>query len=127
LQMIQGGSLNSDQVFRLWGIIVALATVGTISSIILTHIASGFIHAIQTKETRDIKSIQDERDKLIELQGTTIAYRVSSIGVALSMLTLVLGQPPLVMFNLLIFFGISAQIIADISRLYLYRQGLKDE
>jgi hypothetical protein len=39
------------------------------------------------------------------------------------MLTFVFGQPPLVMFTLLIFFGLVAQIIGDISRLYLYRKG----
>jgi hypothetical protein len=39
------------------------------------------------------------------------------------MLTFALGQPPLVMFTLLIFFGVVAQIIGDISRLYLYRRG----
>jgi hypothetical protein len=40
------------------------------------------------------------------------------------MLTFVLGQPPLVMFALLIFFGILAQVIGDIFRLYLYRRGV---
>jgi hypothetical protein len=39
------------------------------------------------------------------------------------MLTFAFGQPPLVMFTLLIFFGVVAQIIGDISRLYLYRRG----
>jgi hypothetical protein len=39
------------------------------------------------------------------------------------MLTFVLGQPPLVMFSLLIFFGLLAQIIGDTSRMILYRRG----
>jgi hypothetical protein len=39
------------------------------------------------------------------------------------MLTFVFGQPPLVMFSLLIFFGVLAQIVADIWRLSLYRRG----
>ena len=122
-QMVQGGSLNSENVFRLWGIVAALATIGTVTMIIFTHVASRVIHTIKTSEGRHSKDIQDERDKLIELKGTNVAYRVSSIGVALSMLTLVIGQPPLVLFTLLIFCGISAQIIADITRLYLYRRG----
>jgi hypothetical protein len=52
-----------------------------------------------------------------------VAYTFSSIGVALSMLTFVFDQPPLVMFSLLIFFGVLSQIVADITRLYLYRRG----
>jgi hypothetical protein len=123
LQMIWGGSFNSANVFRLWGIIIALAVVVTILATILTHIVSAIIQAMITKEEPDVKGIQDERDRVIDLRGTKVTYFVSSIGVFLSMLTFVLGRPPLVMFTLLIFFGVVAQIIGDISRLYLYRRG----
>jgi beta-lactamase regulating signal transducer with metallopeptidase domain len=122
-QMIQGGSFNSTNVFRLWGIVIALAILVTVFATILTHIVSNIIQAIKTKEEPVIEDIADERDKLIDLRGTKITYFVSSIGVFLSMLTFALGQPPLVMFTLLIFFGVLAQIIGDISRLYLYRRG----
>ena len=122
-QMIQGGSFNSTNVFRLWGIVIVLAILVTIFATILTHIVSAIFQAIKTKEEPDIEDIADERDKLIDLRGTKITYFVSSIGVFLSMLTFALGQPPLVMFTLLIFFGVVAQIIGDISRLYLYRRG----
>ncbi len=123
-QMIQDGSFNSTNVFRLWGIIIALAVVVTIFATILTHIVSAIIHAIKTGEEKpDIEDIEDERDQLIDLRGTKITYIASSIGVFLSMLTFALGQPPLVMFTLLVFFGVLAQVIGDISRLYLYRRG----
>ena len=122
-QMIQGGSFNSTNVFRLWGIVIVLAILVTIFATILTHIVSNIIQAIKTKEEPDIEDVQDERDQLIDLRGTKITYFVSSIGVFLSMLTFVFGQPPLVMFALLIFFGLVAQIIGDISRLVLYRRG----
>ena len=123
LQMIQGGSFNSTNVFRLWGTIIVLAVVVTILATILTHIVSGIIDAIITKQEPDIKDIQDERDTTIDLRGTKITYFVSSIGGFLSMLTFVLGQSPLIMFTLLVFFGVLAQVIGDISRLYLYRKG----
>jgi hypothetical protein len=121
--MIQGESFNPTNVFRLWGIVIALAILVTIFATILTHIVSNIIQAIKTREEPVIEDIADERDKLIDLRGTKITYFVSSIGVFLSMLTFALGQPPLVMFTLLIFFGVVAQIIGDISRLYLYRRG----
>jgi hypothetical protein len=110
-------------VFRLWGIIVVLAVIGTIVATILTHIAGGIVHKVRTNEDPHIEDIQDERDQIIDLKGTRVAYTFSSIGVALSMLTFVFGQPPLVMFSLLIFFGILAQVVADIWRLTLYRRG----
>jgi len=124
-QMIQGGSFNSTNVFRLWGTIIALAVVVTIFATILTHILSAIIHAIKTGEEKpDIEDIEDERDKLIDLRGTKVTYLVSSLGGFLSMLTFVLGQPALVMFTLLILSGVVAQVIGDVSRLYLYRRGL---
>jgi hypothetical protein len=122
-QMLQGGSFNSTNVFRLWGVVIAMAVVVTIFATILTHIVSAIIQAIKTKGEPNIEDIADERDRLIDLRGTKVTYFVSSIGVFLSMLTFVLGQPPLVMFTLLIFFGVVSQVIGDIWRLYLYRRG----
>jgi hypothetical protein len=122
-QMVQSGSFESANVFRLWGIVVALAVVVTIFATILTHIVSGIFEAIRTKAEPNIANVQDERDRLIDLRGTKVTYLVSSIGAFLSMLTFVLGQPPLVMFSLLVFFGVVAQVVGDLSRLYLYRRG----
>jgi hypothetical protein len=123
-QMVQGGSFNSVNIFRLWGIIIVLAVVVTIFATILTHIVSAIIQAIRTGGQKpEVEDIQDERDQVIDLRGTKLTYLVSSIGAFLSMLTFVLGQPPLVMFTLLIFFGVLAQILGDVLRLRLYRRG----
>ena len=123
LQMIQGGSFNSTHVFRLWGIIIVAAIVVTIAATILTHIVSAIIQAIQTQAEPVIEDIADERDKFIDLKGTKVTYFISSIGSFLAMLTFALGQPPLVMFTLLIFFGVVAQIVGDVARLSFYRRG----
>jgi hypothetical protein len=122
-QMVQGESFNSTNVFRLWGIIAIMAVIGTILLTIFTHIASGIVHKVRTNEDPQIEDIQDERDQTIDLKGIRVAYTFSSIGVALAMLTYVFGHPPLVMFSLLIFFGVLAQIASDIWRLVLYRRG----
>jgi len=124
IQMIRSESLTPENIFRVWMIIIILAIVVTIIGTILTHIVSTIIEAVKTgDENPKVEDIQDERDQLIDLKGTRITYTVSSIGVFLSMLTFVFGQPPLVMFSLLIFFGVFAQIVGDISRLALYRRG----
>ncbi|VAW34445.1 hypothetical protein MNBD_CHLOROFLEXI01-5131 [hydrothermal vent metagenome] len=123
-RMLQDGGLNSSDVFRLWGITIVLAIFFTIIATILTHIVSAIIQAIKTGEKEpDIEDMADERDRLIDLRGTKMTYSFSSLGVFLSMLTFALGQPPLIMFTLLIFFGLVAQIVGDISRLVLYRRG----
>lgn len=123
-QLIQGGNFNSTSVVRLWGFVIGFAIIGTILVTIFTHILSAITQAIKTgDEDPKIEDIQDERDQIIDLRGTKVTYTVSSIGVFLAMLTFAFGQPPLVMFSLLIFFGVFAQIVGDISRLILYRRG----
>lgn len=123
-QLVQSESFTATHVFYLWGIIIILAIVLTILATILTHIVSAIIEAIKTGDEKpEIEDLKDERDQLIDLKGTKVTYFVSSIGVFLSMLTFAFGQPPLTMFSLLIFFGVVAQIIGDIARLYFYRRG----
>jgi hypothetical protein len=123
LQLVRTENFTSSNLFRLWGIVALLAVVGTILLTIFTHIAGGIVHKIRTNEDPHIEDIQDERDQMIDLKGTRVAYTFSSLGVAASMLTFVFGQPPLIMFSALIFFGILAQIVADVWRLSLYRKG----
>ena len=123
-QMIRNNNFIPESIFRLWGITIVWAIVITILGTILTHIVATIIEAIKTgNEEPEVDDIEDERDKLIELKGTRATYTVSSLGSGIAMLTFVFGQPPLVMFTLLIFFGLVAQIVGDISRLMLYRRG----
>ena len=122
-QMVQSETFTSTNLFWLWGIIALLAVIGTIVATIFTHIVGGIVHKVKTNEDPQIEDIQDERDQMIELKGTRVAYTFSSIGIALSMLTFVFGHSPLVMFALIIFFGVLAQVVADIWRLNLYRKG----
>lgn len=124
LQMAATESFTEPNVFRLWVIIIVAAVVVTIAATILTQIVSAIIEVIQTGDKEpEIEDIADERDKLIDLRGTSITYTVYSLGVLVAMLTFAFGQPPLIMFSLLIFFGVLAQIVGDISRLLLYRRG----
>ncbi|NJN44680.1 MAG: hypothetical protein HC806_08165 [Anaerolineae bacterium] len=122
--MIQSESFTPENIFRLWGIVIGFAVVATVIGMIFTHIVSTVIQVVKTgdKEPK-MEGIQDERDQLIDLKGTKVTYTVYSTGTFISMLTFVFDQPPLVMFTLLIFFGILAQVISDIWRLYLYRRG----
>ena len=122
--LVQNGEFLPGNVFRLWGWTIGLSIIVTILATILTHIVSAIIQAILSggKEP-EIEGIEDERDRLIDLKGTRVTYLVYSLGIFLSMLSFVFGQPGLVMFTLLIFFGLAAQIAGDITRLSLYRKG----
>ena len=123
-QLVQNEIFTSANVFRVWGVVVALAVFATIAAMIFTHIVSAIVQAIRTGEKDpEVEDLEDERDQLIDLKGTKVAYSFFSLGVFLAMLSFVLGQPPLVMFGLLVFFGLLAQIIGDVWRLILYQRG----
>jgi hypothetical protein len=122
-QMWQAESLNSTKVFSLWAIVIVAGIIANIIGGILTHIVFAIIYAIKTKSDKEEPSIADERDKLIELKGVKVSYITFSVGVLLAMLIFVFGQPPLVMFSLIIFFSLAAEIMGDISQIYLYRRG----
>jgi hypothetical protein len=122
--MATDGGLNSSGLFRLWGITIVLSIIVTIIGMILTHIVSAIVIAIQTgDDDPDIEDIKDERDEIIDLKGTKITYTITSIGSFFAMITFVLGQSPLVMFALLVFFGLVAQVVGDVTRLVIYRRG----
>ena len=124
-QMVQNETFTAPNVFRLWGVVIALSIFITIAATILTHVVSTVIEAVRTGNDKpDIEDFEDERDKLIDLKGTKITYSFSSLGVFFAMLTYVFGYPPLVMFSLLIFFGVSAQVVGDAARLLLYQRGV---
>ena len=122
-QMNQNGTFIATNVFWLWGIIIVFAVVVTIAATIITHMVVAAIDRVRTGEASEIDDFKDERDDLIDLKGTKITYFLSSIGSFFAMLTYVFGQSPLIMFTLLIFFGLVAQIVGDITRLRLYQQG----
>lgn len=123
-QMLREGGLVSTRLFSLWAtVIIAVILVNIIGSI-LTHIVLSIIQAIKTRTCETERFIEDERDKLIELKGVQLSYITFSVGVLISMLTFVFGQPPLVMFGLIIFFSLVAEIVGDISQIYLYHKGV---
>ena len=121
--MLQQGNLNSEEVFRLAGIVIIASIALNIIGNILTMIVINIIHAIQTQSEKEVRMIEDERDKLIGLKGTQVSYIAFSLGVLIAMLTFVFEQPALLMFSLIIFFSLLAEIIGDLSQFYFDNKG----
>lgn len=124
IPMFQQGDLNSEDVFRVAGIVVVGSIALNIAGNILTNIVINIIHAIQTQSDEEVRLIEDERDKLIGLKGTQVSYIAFSLGVLIAMLTFVFGQPPLVMFSLIIFFSLMAEICGDLAQFNFYSRGM---
>lgn len=122
--MVRTDSFTTGNVFGLWVGVIVMAVVVTILLTILTHIVGAIIEAIRTRsDDPKIDDTEDERDRLIDLLGTRATFLVTSLGSLVAMLTYVFGQSPLVMFSLLIVFGVAGQVLGDAYRLLLYRRG----
>ena len=123
-QMLTTDTFTPENMFNLFGWVVFFAVIVTVLAIILTHVVPGILRNRRTGKNEPVMDdFEDERDKLIDLRGTRITYTMSSLGSFVAMMTFVNGQPSLVMFALLIFFGVLAQIAGDVTRLMLYRRG----
>lgn len=122
-RMYFGEGLVSGQVFRLAGIVIGASIIVNITANILTNIILSIVHAIRTGKEEAERFIEDERDDLIGLKGTKFSYIVFSVGVLLAMISFVIGQPPLVMFSLIVLFGLVSEIVGDLVQIALYRRG----
>lgn len=124
MEMMSADSFTEENVFWMWGLVIGMVIIGMIVGMILSHAGSVVLEVIRTgNEEPEIDELVDERDKLIDLKGTNVMHKVSSIASFFAMLTYAFGWSPLIMFTLLIFSGIVAQIAGDVTRLWLYRQG----
>jgi len=119
----QSGELTTNRLFGLWAVVIVASILSTIIASILTNIVLTILEAIQSKKYEEPRFASDERDELISLKGTRLAYLIFSIGVFISILVFAFGNPPVIMVSLIIFFGVLAQIAGDILQIYLYRRG----
>jgi hypothetical protein len=124
ISMYQTVGLDQTTIFRLWGTVIIAGILVTILGTILTYIGSNVAYAIRTGKETGEPMVEDERDKLIELKGEYASYIVFSIGVFIAMLSFVFGQPALMMFSLIVFFSLLAQVVGDIFQLVRYRKGV---
>jgi len=116
--------LDAQKIYNLWFWIIGLTIGLTILVLIATQIASAVAQTIMDPEKEpEMDSLEDERDTIIKLKGTNVAYIVSSLGGAAAMLSLVLGADVLVMFNILIVTGLLASIGENVAKLVLYGRG----
>ena len=122
-ELRQAGGLVAAKVFSLWAIVIVSTIIVNIIGNILTNILLSIVQAIKTRTEHVEKFIEDERDQLIGLKGSKVSYIAFSIGVLIAMLSFAFGQPPLVMFSLLILSSILGEVIGDLAQLYLYRKG----
>jgi hypothetical protein len=107
--------------FKFWGKTFLILIPVTIVFQIIIHIVFAIINKIVTNE--DMPTLVDERDKLIDLKAIRISHWIFTLGFLLSMVSLVMGMPPYVMFITLIASGFISGIVSELAKIYFYRKG----
>ncbi len=121
IQRYPEGNAYSPEVFRFWGAFFLIFIAVSIVARIIIYIVFSIVNAIATREENP--PILDERDKLIEVKSTQRSLAVFVLGFVLAMGSLVVDQPPAVMFIILICAGVASEIISGVSQFYFYRRG----
>lgn len=107
-------------IFQFWGAFFLILIVVTIVGRIAVMIVFGIVNGIFTRET---DPITDERDTLIELRAGRLSQYLFGVGACVGMAALVLGQPPAVMFALLVCAGVGSDLTSELAQFFLYRRG----
>jgi len=107
--------------FKFWGKTFLILIPVTIVSQIIIHIIFAIINKIVTNE--DPSNLSDERDKLIDLKALQVSHWIFVMGFLLSMIFLVIGLPPYVMFITLFSSGFISSIVSELVKMCYYRKG----
>jgi len=111
----------APDIFHFWGSYIMLLIPVSIVARIIIYIIFSIINTIATREQQP--DIEDERDKLIELKASQNSGYVFIIGFVLAMGSLVISQPPAVMFIILIGFGLASDVLSNLFQFIYYRRG----
>jgi Na+/H+ antiporter NhaD/arsenite permease-like protein len=116
------GNIEILNDFRFWGKSFLWLIPVSIVALIVIHIIYAIINRMVTKE--DIPTVDDERDRMIELKAIRVSHWIFTTGFICAMGVLAFGAKPTLMFIILFSSGFGASIISELVKLYYYRKGI---
>ncbi|HPR60576.1 MAG TPA: hypothetical protein PLF35_06510 [Prolixibacteraceae bacterium] len=116
------GNIEILNDFKFWGKSFLWLIPVSIVALIIIHIIYAIINKIVTNE--DIPTIDDERDRIIELKSIRVSHWIFTAGFVGAMAALAFGAKPSAMFIILLASGLSSAIISELVKLYYYRKGV---
>ncbi|MFK9093881.1 hypothetical protein [Bacillus salipaludis] len=114
--------IESIETLRYWGSFVLILTLVSIVAHIIISIIFNTVFRITTREKEP--RFADELDKLIELKAFRNSFFVFILGFLVAMGSLIIYQPLLVMFIILIISGFISDVTGSITKFYHYRRGV---
>lgn len=118
----QASDLNVAIDFKFWGSTILSYLLVLIIFKILIYIIFSIMNTIITREEEP--KFRDEMDSLINLKSIRNFYHILTLGIFLSIGTLVLDFPPAAVFIGILCSMFIASIVLDVSEIYFYHKGV---
>jgi ABC-type Co2+ transport system permease subunit len=119
LARLDGVGPSAESLVRFWAAsVLILVPVGIVASIV-TAIIAAIVYRVIASE--DPPTIEDERDRMIELKANQVSQAIFVLAFVGSMVPIVLGASVTAMFVVLIGGGFIAHVVGEIGRILMYR------
>ena len=120
-RLYQETGLQGPEITSEWGGLILLLILVQIAAMILTQIALAIIHTVTTWE--EPPDFEDERDRLIELQGSHHGGNAHGIAFLIAMFALWRGASPMLTLNILVAGMLLSSAVNFAAQLYYRRRG----
>lgn len=119
LSRLEAVGPDTEALLRFWAAsILIMVPVGVVASIV-TAILAAIVYRIIAGE--DPPTIEDERDRIIELKANQVSQAIFVLVFVGSMVPVVLGASVTGMFLVLVGGGFLAHVVGEVARILMYR------
>ena len=119
LGRLEGVGPDTDALVRFWAASVLILVPVGVAVAIVTAILTAIVYRIIAGE--DPPTIEDERDRIIELRANQVSQAIFVLAFIGSMVPVVLGTSVTAMFVVLVGGGYVAHAVGEIGRILMYR------
>jgi hypothetical protein len=113
---------NAPFDWKFWASVILWYLLTLIVVRIIIYIIFAILHAIITRKEQP--NISDEMDRLIDMRATVYFYHVFTLGIFLSIGSLLLDFPPFAMFIGFMLSMCIAGLVLEFASIYFYRKGI---
>jgi hypothetical protein len=119
LSRVEAVGPDVEELVRFWAAsILILVPVGVVVAIV-TAILGAIVYRITAGE--DPPTIEDERDRTIELKSNQVSQAIFVLAFVASMVPVVLGASVSALFMVLVGGGFIAHVVGEVARILMYR------
>jgi hypothetical protein len=118
LNRLESVQPDAESLVRFWAASILILVPAGVVSAIATAIMAAIVYRITAGE--DPPTIEDERDRMIELKANQVSQAIFVLVFVGSMVPVVLGTSVSVMFVVLVGGGFIAHVVGEVARILMY-------